>query len=234
MFQFRLSRAFATVAFSLTALGAYAQHQGDVWVGRSADPTPKILHSGYDISTYYQLPPVSGILHGWSYNSPGFDHLVLNAPPIYTLQSGASIWFRVIRFTPAFRVIDNSFHIINSPGQQTLLGNESLHTHLVWHINDLDPAYDPDRWLWKATFELVDQGSTGYLSSGPLTMYFTNVECQPGDVNGDGTVNPFDIQPFINALTGTATTEQKCASDTNRDGSVNPFDIQPFIELLLG
>ena len=61
----------------------------------------------------------------------------------------------------------------------------------------------------------------------------------PGDLNCDGVVNPFDIDPFILALTdqaGYVAMYPTCSlsqGDLNSDGVVNPFDIQPFIDALL-
>lgn len=60
----------------------------------------------------------------------------------------------------------------------------------------------------------------------------------PGDMNCDGVVNNFDIEPFVLALTNP---EQYAASypdcdilsgDINEDGEVNNFDIDPFVGLL--
>ncbi len=49
-----------------------------------------------------------------------------------------------------------------------------------------------------------------------------------GDVNMDGSVDFFDIQPFIDALAGGFQAE----ADIDGNGEVNFFDIAPFIELL--
>lgn len=66
----------------------------------------------------------------------------------------------------------------------------------------------------------------------------------PGDANCDGTVNFFDIDPFVAALTGEAAWQsflaasgyaQDCPylnNDTNGDGNVDFFDIDPFVALL--
>jgi hypothetical protein len=68
----------------------------------------------------------------------------------------------------------------------------------------------------------------------------------PGDLNCDGRIDVFDIDPFVLALTGVA--EQPTFSgyfaafpdcdpqraDCNGDGSVNTFDIDPFVQLLVG
>lgn len=63
---------------------------------------------------------------------------------------------------------------------------------------------------------------------------------RPGDVNCDGAVNSFDIDPFVLALTnpsGYAIAHLDCgilAADANADGLVNAFDIDPFVLLLTG
>jgi hypothetical protein len=63
---------------------------------------------------------------------------------------------------------------------------------------------------------------------------------RPGDLNCDEVVNPFDIDPFILALTDPAGYQAafpNCdilTADCNADGLVNAFDIDPFIALLTG
>ncbi len=62
----------------------------------------------------------------------------------------------------------------------------------------------------------------------------------PADLNCDGVVNVFDIDPFVLALVdpaGYAAAFPDCdilAADCNHDGVVNGFDIDPFVELLAG
>jgi formylglycine-generating enzyme len=61
-----------------------------------------------------------------------------------------------------------------------------------------------------------------------------------GDLNCDGLVNTFDIDPFVLALTdpaGYAAAYPSCNilnADVNCDGSVNTFDIDPFVLCLTG
>ena len=61
-----------------------------------------------------------------------------------------------------------------------------------------------------------------------------------GDLNCDGMVNLFDIDPFVLALideAGYAAQFPTCdymAADTNQDGDVNVFDLDPFVALLTG
>jgi len=62
----------------------------------------------------------------------------------------------------------------------------------------------------------------------------------PGDLNCDGDIDGFDIQPFVLALTDPdayALAYPDCNlmnADCNGDGSVDGFDIQPFVALLTG
>jgi hypothetical protein len=61
-----------------------------------------------------------------------------------------------------------------------------------------------------------------------------------GDVNCDGALDAFDIEPFITALVdpaGYATQYPDCQldlADINGDGAVDAFDVEPFIALLVG
>ena len=65
-------------------------------------------------------------------------------------------------------------------------------------------------------------------------------ECELGDLNCDGVLDAFDIDPFVLALTDPATYEltfPDCNimnADCNEDGIVDAFDIDPFVELLTG
>ncbi|MCG3126463.1 MAG: hypothetical protein CHACPFDD_01299 [Phycisphaerae bacterium] len=62
----------------------------------------------------------------------------------------------------------------------------------------------------------------------------------PGDMNCDGSVNGFDVEPFVIALGGQAAYEAaypECHyanADVSGDGSVNGFDVDGFVELLTG
>lgn len=62
----------------------------------------------------------------------------------------------------------------------------------------------------------------------------------PGDMNCDGTVNNFDIDPFVLALTNLEEYTNQYPDcdplngDVNGDGVLNNFDIDPFVELLTG
>lgn len=65
-------------------------------------------------------------------------------------------------------------------------------------------------------------------------------DVRAADLNCDGVVNNFDIDPFVLALTdpyGYETAYPDCdisAADVNGDGAVNNFDIDPFVACLSG
>jgi hypothetical protein len=62
----------------------------------------------------------------------------------------------------------------------------------------------------------------------------------PGDMNCDGTLNGFDIDPFVLALTDPTAYAvaypicMRSLADVNGDGAVNGFDIDPFVSRLTG
>jgi hypothetical protein len=71
-------------------------------------------------------------------------------------------------------------------------------------------------------------------------MRWTSRTTPPGDLNCDGTINNFDIDPFVLALSdpaGYAAAYPTCdinAADVNGDGAVNNFDFDPFVALISG
>lgn len=69
---------------------------------------------------------------------------------------------------------------------------------------------------------------------------YCRIASVPGDLNGDGALNMFDIDPFVLALvnlpgfrTQYPGVDAVCAGDLNRDGRLNLFDVDPFVELLV-
>jgi hypothetical protein len=66
-----------------------------------------------------------------------------------------------------------------------------------------------------------------------IKMYEPESSCDPCDMNCDGTVTAFDIEPFLNLLFDPkATPCDTCTGDANGDGRIDPFDIEPFLECL--
>jgi hypothetical protein len=233
-------RYFATVYAAMAvwlAPAAIAQHAGDVLVGRSAAGLLKIAGFIPDENVVV-LPPVCSLICGWADNNPGFDRVVNPDPnnDLFPMQSGAQIRLEALAIDPAFRAITPSFQIIDEPGQSALLGNQNLHVHLTWHIDSDSPVFDPDKTLWRATFRLIDTGSTNYQASDPFTFFFAIVDCMTGDMNGDGFVNGDDIQEFVEVVLDppSHSTQRRCMADIDLDGYVTPMDAAAFVEWLLG
>ena len=80
-----------------------------------------------------------------------------------------------------------------------------------------------------------------YKDGCPIEKGTFNIWAQiKGDLNDDGLVNAFDINPFIGGLTDPLKfrndfrLDPGIVGDCNNDGVLNAFDIQCFIERLLG
>lgn len=228
------------VVLTITA-SVNAQHAGDVLVGRSAANQLRVSPAGsggyIPDANIKVLPPVSGLFNGFSDNNPGFDHIVADMPGIdfLTLQSGTQVRLELVSVDPACKAVTASFAVIDVPGERALLGGNLLHTHLTWLVQSDDPAYDPLRVLWRATFKLVDTGSTGYSESAPFTFYFASVACTRGDCNADTVVNAADIQSFTDIVLSPAskTAAQRCSADLDKDGYVTLNDVPAFVNALL-
>jgi len=244
----------AVVGFALAANGVFAQHQGDVIVGVTSGGALTIDPDGFVPDFNYFTLPVGGVFFpGWADTNPGFDHLVTANPAndVYPMVSGASIWLEIIQVDPAFQVVvlGNPPQFLSQPGESTLLGDQSLHEHLTFHINADSPDYDADQCVWHATFFLRDDGTTGYADSSPLNFRFTNVplENADGDFDGDFDVDLNDYEALAECLAGPnqtptpndpmlTTCEVDCinAFDFDGDLDVDMFDYAEFEVLFTG
>ncbi len=108
----------------------------------------------------------------------------------------------------------------------------------------LTPSGDPGI-AWRADrLVYYGGGNTGGTFGGGDWLHLTAnmVLCAPGprlgDMNCDGALNAFDIDPFVLALTDAAAYAAAWPScdymlaDINGDGAVNAFDIDPFVDCL--
>ncbi len=90
-------------------------------------------------------------------------------------------------------------------------------------------------WLVVGPLSATDAAACGARYNARAAAY-----AGTGDVNCDGAVNAFDIDPFVLALTsptGYASAYPECdlgSADASGDGVVNAFDIDPFVDLLIG
>ena len=93
-------------------------------------------------------------------------------------------------------------------------------------------------------FVAADEGDGSLVEAAVDDFHVETFACEmtnpPGDLNCDGLVNAFDIDPFVLALSdpaGYASQYPDCnrlLADIDGSGDVNSFDIDPFVELLTG
>jgi len=92
-------------------------------------------------------------------------------------------------------------------------------------------------------FSAKDLPNNSITEAGIDAVTVVNVYCNqattPGDLNCDGAVNVFDIDPFVLALTDAAAYTDAYPdcnidnADINGDGEINVFDVDPFVDLLV-
>jgi hypothetical protein len=187
---------------------AAAQHSGDVWIGRTEAGVLAISpskHSFKPEENYVVLPASGGVLQGWVDDDPGFDALTLSTNGVAPLETGADIWLEAVAIDPPFRMINDLFQIIDEPGEASRFpGGSHLHEHWTWHIQSNHAQFDPNQCVWRATFFLRDEGSTGYQDSAPFTFKFTNVPLRDadGDFEQNGVVDLADVEPLGVCLFG--------------------------------
>jgi hypothetical protein len=143
------------------------------------------------------------------------------------------------------------------PGQIEKWFNQGPPSNPVWVFVGCEdfydfvlPGYGPVSGVDSFRIEPLDATSSfGRLvqcvitSDDPEGLTIARVVVTPattGDLNCDGLVNAFDIDPFVLALTnpaGYALAYPDCnilSADANGDGLVNAFDIDPFVQILVG
>ena len=119
-----------------------------------------------------------------------------------------------------------------------------LHIEAPIAINDTDSyVRSMGRWVWGVP---ALSGTTGRPEAGGMTGggfelvggFWAigggdNPPCDPCDMNCDGDINAFDIEPFLDLLFDpNAKPCNTCTGDVNADGNINAFDIEPFLECL--
>ncbi len=93
--------------------------------------------------------------------------------------------------------------------------------------------------FWNFDGHINNLGEVAWVAGTPPRMDIRYLRrSRPGDVNCDGNVDGFDIEPFILALTdieGYTSMYPSCdplLADVNGDQTVDAFDIEPFITIL--
>lgn len=144
------------------------------------------------------------------------------------IDSGADIPYRV---TVPRVVVPHSItwtvEITNRTMSQAMLGPS---TYAPVTVGSADPGY----------WEFTGATWTHVLSGEPAWGAAVNADPLVGDLNCDGRVDNFDVDPFALALVDPAAyaaTYPDCTSahaDINNDGQVNNFDIDGFVACIVG
>jgi hypothetical protein len=165
--------------------------------------------------------------------------------PVYHLSTATDPVLRYARWFTNDPVDEDWFAVELSPdaGQTWQLvekiGDAQGWVEREWRMADFIALTDQVQ----VRFSAADVGSASVTEAGVDAFAITDLNCGQmlaGDLNCDGTIDAFDIDPFVLALTdpaGYAAAYPDCAAaaaDVNGDGKVDAFDIDPFVKLLTG
>lgn len=112
----------------------------------------------------------------------------------------------------------------------------------VGTVNFDDPNSGDIELTWDGIGQLANPDPRG----APIVFRYqcrTNTQFSApkfGDLNCDGEIDFFDIDPFVEALVnplGFVADRPQCPvnnADINADGTINPFDVQPFLDMIGG
>jgi len=194
------------------------------------------LHAAYDLNNLGQVV-------GWSDLEAGVRRPFLWLPaPAYGLSAGLHNLGTLGGSGPGQ---NNWANAINAAGQvvgQAETAGGRMHA-FIWQNRVMTDLNDriPVGSGWELVEATDDNTSGQIVGLGTLsgqTRAFLLTPRRLGDLNCDGVVNNFDIDPFVLALTDPAGYAQKfpdcdrMLADCNADGEVNNFDIDPFVKLL--
>jgi hypothetical protein len=187
----------------------------DIWVGMwyaPIDPQPDVVTLRLCHNPAGQPPTPADVLEEWTIT--GFASWSAWSPPKHAVGAGTSML-----------EAGQSYWLWAVGGETTWCG---------WCLN-LDPAYTLPHTLRRE--------GEDWLPIGYETASAFRVDVWPrstGDLNCDGAIDAFDIDPFVLALTDPgayALAYPGCdaaLADCSGDGKVDAFDIDPFVELLTG
>ncbi len=168
--------AYIMVGAAFWSFAAYAgedhEHGGDLVIGVSSGGQ---LAAEFDGDESFPLEFVDGLLRGCAFDEPGFTTLEHNEPDedFFVLDPNAVIALEVVSIDIGFKAHTPGFaDILDSIGDQWLIGAPDFDEHLVWHIDADDPAFDPQA-VFTIQFKLIDLGPTGYAESEVYTLSFS-------------------------------------------------------------
>ncbi len=204
-------------AGELNILNSYVSLQGGEFDGSTGEPTSSVGLNGWD----YESQIVAG-------NDLFYQFDVTKGTKLDQLSIVLCWNMEIIdqasssnQFNPTENLGDLNLDFYDSSG--SFLG--SLLDESKSAVDNVEHIYLQD--LPAGTYHLKVSSDTN--RDFGLAWRSTSSDLLMGDVNQDGTVNFFDISPFIEVL---ADSEYQFEADLNCDEVVDFFDISPFIMLL--
>jgi len=166
-----ISSTFCMCGSNLLA-GPPHGHEGDFAVAHTAAGQ---LTIDFDFSERIELPPVDALLQGWAHDDPGFVTLDMDEPDedVFGLDSGANVVLETVSIDPVLKIWNPD--LLDAPGEQLILGSPEFHTHVIFHIDSTDAAFDPQTAEYQLSFRLLDNGTTGYATSQTFVASFVPV-----------------------------------------------------------
>ena len=216
-------------------LWAFGQPTGDGGQYGGPDPT-----SGYTGDNVYGYN-----LSGDYENNLPERHLTstaIDCTGYYNLQLSFWRWLGVER--PLY---DHAYVRVSTDGTTwtTLWENSATIEETDWSLIEIDlPMIDNEQTVYLRWTMGTTDTAWQYCGWNIDDVQLTALQCEPefaaGDLNCDGLINSFDIDPFVLALTSPAAYElaypdcYAINADIDGNGLVNSFDIDPFVLLLTG
>ncbi|MBK8916014.1 MAG: hypothetical protein IPM64_15700 [Phycisphaerales bacterium] len=218
--------------------GKFVYSAGGISNGRN-----KVLGYSIDADTG-QLSPLEGSPFVSSGNSPAYIATAFaHGSNWLILGHGTDATVRTFQADAQGELTQTAF--VFDVGLQGTIGDITTLGDLVM-ITDESTATDGITGIYcfrlEADGTLTEQGeilSTGGTRPEVIVTWQPPVLLRPGDMNCDGVVTNFDIDPFVLALVDPeawAIAYPGCPilnGDVNGDGAFTNFDIDPFVDLLL-
>ena len=119
---------------------------------------------------------------------------------------------------------------------ELLASGSADRTIKMWWVSDgeLLQTYDQETGTAVRSIQFSSDGRLFGYGRDDATVVLARdpLACDPCDMNCDGEVNAFDIEPFLDLLFGAGQPCDTCTGDVNGDGVIDAFDIEPFLECL--
>lgn len=184
-----------------------------------------------DTAYYYWVTVLSPCgTSGFSSSEIGYRTEPLLPPAAVVADDGLHCGLVQVFWTPSAGA--SEYQLFRNTSDVTV-GATLLTTTGATQFDDQSAAPNQTYWYW-----VKASGSCG---ASDYSMSETgSATCGLGDLNCDGSVNGFDVEPFVQALSdpaGYAAAHPNCSAnlaDISQDGSLNGFDIDGFVGLLGG